>query len=1208
VALPSLAFNEISGTGPPSFWLEIVNHGDTAVDLAYVRVSCSGDRSGDFVFKNRSIAPGELIVVFDAELGFAPKAGDRLFLYTPGRQAVLDAVVAGTRNRARKQPGRSAWLYPHVPTPGAENQFEFNDGIVFNEIFYHPRGFPAAPGVYETRTLVSRGAPARTLVSGRPVAGAWTGGTAAYDDSAWTAGVGNTTGIGYETGTGYQGDIGTDVRAEMAGATRTVYVRIPFEVHDAPATDTLTLRMKYDDGFVAYLNGREVERANAPVDLGPEAGATASHEADSYEHFDITPFRDSLRVGQNILAIQGLNTSADSSDLLVLPELILTREISPPTAASSSPEEWVELYNRSTEPVDMTGWRIEGGIRFEFAPGTVIEAGAYLVVARDGRWLADRVSGIPMAGDYSGKLSNDGERLLLVDAWGNPVDDVRYHDDAPWPDYADGYGASLELCDPRADNALAGAWCASDEGGRSPWTSYAYRGTARSSSVGPDGQWHELALGLLDAGEVLLDDIRVTEDPDATARPLIQNGDFESGTAETWRLLGNHRHSAVVTDPNDPANHVLYLKATGATEHMHNHAETTLAQNHPITNGREYEISFRAKWIGGSNQLNTRLYFNRLARTTLIAVPDRHGTPGRQNSRYTNSGPGLDGLVHRPAVPPAHEPVTLSVSAQDPDGIGAVTLWWRVDGRAWNQAATFQEGDTFHAAIRGQAAGAVVQFYFEASDLDGNLSTCPAGGPASRALYQVQDGRAVGNGLHHVRLVMAAADVDWMFTDIHIMSNDRIGATVIYDESEVFYDVGVRLKSSQRHRHVASDVGFNIEFPADNLFRGVHKTVAIDRSEGIGGGQREMLINQAMNHAGGALSKYSDMIHVIAPRSAHSGTAELQLARFGSVFLDGQFRRGSDGTVYELEYIYYPYTTHNGDPEGYKRPQPDRVTSTGIRSLGDDKEDYRWAYLIKNNRARDEFASIMELGRHFGSSGDVFRRDLEAVIDVDQWLASFAVAVANGAGDNYGFGGPHNAQFYVRPEDGRVLYFPHDIDAFYQWDRALVGNSDLNRMLAVPAYERLYYGHMHHLLQSSYNAGYMSHWTELFKALAPQQSFSQHLSFIEQRSRFLGQEIAKRVAAPYPFKITHALRSETGAAVILQGQAWIDEKGIYRQGGETPLACTWFSEGSGASKGFSWQAAMALDRDENVVTCTAVGFDQLPMATETIPISEIAQR
>src|SRR5690606_16916746 len=103
--------------------------------------------------------------------------------------------------------------------------------------------------------------------------------------------------------------------------------------------------------------------------------------------------------------------------------------------------------------------------------------------------------------------------------------------------------SSLELRDPHADNAYGLAWAASDESDDSPWQTYSYRGVARPSVVGPDGQWEEFILGLLSDGEVLLDDIRVIEDPSGAAIDLIQNGSFESDTpgthAQHWRLIGN---------------------------------------------------------------------------------------------------------------------------------------------------------------------------------------------------------------------------------------------------------------------------------------------------------------------------------------------------------------------------------------------------------------------------------------------------------------------------------------------------------------------------------------------------------------------------------------------------------------------------------------------------------------------------------------------
>ena len=123
---------------------------------------------------------------------------------------------------------------------------------------------------------------------------------------------------------------------------------------------------------------------------------------------------------------------------------------------------------------------------------------------------------------------------------------------------------------------------------------------------------HEAIFGLLDAGEVLLDDIRVTEI--ASGADRIQNGSFESDaigdSPDTWRILGNH-HGSVVADPDDPNNKVLHLRATGPTEHMHNHVETTFADRARIDTDGEYEFSFRAKWLSGSPMFNSRLHFVR---------------------------------------------------------------------------------------------------------------------------------------------------------------------------------------------------------------------------------------------------------------------------------------------------------------------------------------------------------------------------------------------------------------------------------------------------------------------------------------------------------------------------------------------------------------------------------------------------------------------
>jgi hypothetical protein len=144
-------------------------------------------------------------------------------------------------------------------------------------------------------------------------------------------------------------------------------------------------------------------------------------------------------------------------------------------------------------------------------------------------------------------------KFALIDAAGNPANQVRYFNDGRWPAYADGGGSSLELRDPNADNSNPGAWAASDETAKSSWQTYRYRAVAQTV-VGPE-LWSDFVLGLLGEGECLIDDITVVQSPDTSPVQLIGNGDFENGLSG-WRVLGDHRHSRVEVDPANSANHV----------------------------------------------------------------------------------------------------------------------------------------------------------------------------------------------------------------------------------------------------------------------------------------------------------------------------------------------------------------------------------------------------------------------------------------------------------------------------------------------------------------------------------------------------------------------------------------------------------------------------------------------------------------------------
>ena len=147
--------------------------------------------------------------------------------------------------------------------------------------------------------------------------------------SDWTAG---SNGVGYETQSGYVDLIGTDVIDAWNAIESSVYSRFEFDLDanfSADAIEGLELRMKYDDGYVAYLNGQTVHSRNVPEDAAWDSRATATRldllntVPTIFETTDLTESLGLLTPGKNVLAIHVLNHASDLSDLLIRPELVL---------------------------------------------------------------------------------------------------------------------------------------------------------------------------------------------------------------------------------------------------------------------------------------------------------------------------------------------------------------------------------------------------------------------------------------------------------------------------------------------------------------------------------------------------------------------------------------------------------------------------------------------------------------------------------------------------------------------------------------------------------------------------------------------------------------------------------------------------------------------------------------------------------------------
>ena len=120
---------------------------------------------------------------------------------------------------------------------------------------------------------------------------------------------------------------GGDFESELYDRNGSVFLRLFFAIPDPAEVTGAKLRMRWDDGFIAYVNGTRVAANRDPGAPGWNSLATSdrgSGENDDWMSFPIDLAVVTLQAGENLLAIHGLNHRVDSPNLLVLPVLEVT--------------------------------------------------------------------------------------------------------------------------------------------------------------------------------------------------------------------------------------------------------------------------------------------------------------------------------------------------------------------------------------------------------------------------------------------------------------------------------------------------------------------------------------------------------------------------------------------------------------------------------------------------------------------------------------------------------------------------------------------------------------------------------------------------------------------------------------------------------------------------------------------------------------------
>ena len=385
--------------------------------------------------------------------------GEWIGLFGPGPREV-DKVFYGPQvpdvSQGRAPDGSEQWDWFYLPTPGVAN-----------------------PALVEPVTteivLVPEDADKRVIVptSADHVAASWNA-DPGFDDTAWLRLSGAPGGVGYERTSGYADLIGLDVENQMYGLNGTCYIRIPFSVSrdELGRLGALTLSVRYDDGFVAYLNGTEIARANIVAAPQWDSKADGNNEANGQDFdavLDVSADIPVLREGMNVLAIHGLNVSTTSSDFLIAAQLDATLMDLTDTAHPylnelqildglritelmyHAPEgdglDYIELTNIGDVTLDLTGLRFTEGIEFTF-PALELAPGQRMVVVADvAAFSAKYGADVALAGAYSGRLNDGGEDLVLKLAEPFDAAVARFRYDDRWYPATDGGGLALVLDD-----------------------------------------------------------------------------------------------------------------------------------------------------------------------------------------------------------------------------------------------------------------------------------------------------------------------------------------------------------------------------------------------------------------------------------------------------------------------------------------------------------------------------------------------------------------------------------------------------------------------------------------------------------------------------------------------------------------------------------------------------------------------------------------
>ncbi len=725
------------------------------------------------------------------------------------------------------------------------------------------------------------------------------------------------------------------------------------------------------------------------------------------------------------------NTPGTNNSPIVIGDIVINELMYDPISGSDD-DQYIELYNQGTNTIDLAGWQFTSGVTFTFPANSIIGPNGYVVVGKNTANLFAHYTNLSSAntyGNYSGKLSHDGELVVLSQPESyfgtNTIyveeDEVTYGTGGRWGQWSGGGGSSLELIDPHSNHRLAANWADSDETQKSSWVDIENTGIL-DNGVNYGTTIDYAQIGLLDDGECLVDNIEV----DYNGSNYVSNGTFDNNQGLTgWSLQGCMVRSSLESSGYQ-SSYSLHIRSSDKIWTGVNFCQVALKSN-PMGGGVVATLRFKARWLRGWPEPLLRLHGNWLEATGAMPVPTNLGTPGTPNSQYvTNAGPALYNVTHTPTVPAAKQPVVITAQVHDPDGIESLILYYRLDPAAAYTAVLMNDngigGDAiagdgvYSATIPGQVANQVVAFYIAATDKLGAATKFPAlrpsnNEPVRECVVMFGDGNPGGSfGVYHLWITQTNVT---RWANLSDLSNEGNDCTFV-NGTRVIYNMQGRFAGSPYHQDFTTpnnpdpnqECPYKWEFNDDDKFLGATDFNKIHQPGNNPGDdaslQREELANTFLR-ALGVPWLYKRLVAVYV-NGDRRGVLMEDTQVPGSDVVKEHFPNDTDGFLFKMQPWFEMAPTPSGNSVGFDNESwcnlMPYTTTGGVRQAARYRSKFEMRRTPDSDNDFTNVFSLVDAANSYGTANYV--ANMENIANMENWMRVFAANHAAANRDSFG--------------------------------------------------------------------------------------------------------------------------------------------------------------------------------------------------------------